>query len=94
MSSAVSTLVNPLASIAQLEVSGSQLDGVPVDLENSIRYTTAKLTQATGVLLRLPQDVIAQAIVILTRFWLGPEGGSLRDHGALVGHPSGFDIPC
>ena len=84
MSTATSILVNPLASVAQLEVSGSQLDGIPVDLENSIRFTAAKLTQAAGVLLRLPQDIIAQAIVVSTRFWLGPEGGSLREYGAAV----------
>lgn len=84
MRTATSFLVNPLASVAQLEASGSQLDGIPVDLERSIRFAAAKLTQAAGVLLRLPQDVIAQAIVVLTRFWLGPEGGSLREYGASV----------
>lgn len=79
-----SILVNPLASIAQLETSSSQLDDVPQDLENSIRFSASKLIQAAGPLLRLPQDVIASAIVTFTRFWIGPDGGSLREHGAKV----------
>lgn len=36
----------------------------------SIRFVQAQMTQAAGVLLRLPQEVIATAIVILQRFWL------------------------
>lgn len=82
--SPTSLLVNPLASVAQLEVSSSQLDGVPQDLENSVRFTASQLIQAAGPLLRLPQDVVARAIVIFSRFWVGPEGGSLREHGAKV----------
>jgi hypothetical protein len=77
-----SPLANPLATIAQLETSGSQLDGIPPDLEDSIRFAGARLTQAAGILLRLPQEVIAQAIVVFMRFWLGPEGGSLAEFGA------------
>jgi hypothetical protein len=34
--------------------------------------------------LRLPQEVIAQAIIIFARFWVGPEGGSLSEFGAEV----------
>lgn len=79
-----SPLANSLATVAQLEISGSQLDGIPPDLENSIRYAGARLTQAAGVLLTLPQEVIAQAIVVFTRFWVGPEGGSLAEFGAEV----------
>ncbi|KAI4700657.1 hypothetical protein J4E81_003618 [Alternaria sp. BMP 2799] len=77
-----SPLANPLATVAQLETSGSQLDGIPPTLEDSIRFAGARLTQAAGILLRLPQEVIAQAIVIFMRFWLGPEGGSLAEFGA------------
>ena len=80
-----SHLSNPLASADQLSSSASQLDGVPADLETSIRFAGARLTQAAGILLRLPQDVVAQAIVIFTRFWLGSEGGSLREYSAKVG---------
>lgn len=79
-----SPLANPLATVAQLQESGSQLDGVPIDLENSIRFAGAKLTQAAGVLLRLPQEVIAQAIVVFMRFLVGPDGGSLAEFGAHV----------
>ena len=79
-----SILLNPLATPEQLATSGSQLDGVSPDLENSIRYAGARLTQMAGILLRLPQDVIAQAIVIFTRFWVGSEGGSMQQYGATV----------
>lgn len=79
-----SPLANPLVTVAQLETSGSQLDGIPADLEDSIRFAGARLTQAAGVLLRLPQEVIAQAIVVFTRFWIGPDGGSLAEYGAGV----------
>ncbi|KAM0703284.1 hypothetical protein Q7P35_009222 [Cladosporium inversicolor] len=74
-----SHLINPLASPAHLETSASQLDGVPKDLEDSIRYETTRLLQATGILLRLPQEIIAQSIVILSRFWAGADGTSLLD---------------
>jgi hypothetical protein len=36
----------------------------------SIRFVQGQLTQAAGVLLRLPQEVIATALVILQRFWI------------------------
>ncbi|MCJ1372185.1 hypothetical protein MMC20_003407 [Loxospora ochrophaea] len=78
--SQLSTLSNPLVSVEQLSNSSSQLDGVSVDLEHSIRYAGAQLTQAAGVLLRLPQEIIAQAIITLNRFYIGPEGGSVRTH--------------
>ena len=82
-----SVLLNPLATPDQLASSGSQLDGVPLDLEDSIRYAGSRLTQMAGILLRLPQDVIAQAVVIFTRFWVGSEGGSMQEYGASVGSP-------
>ncbi|KAI9832176.1 MAG: hypothetical protein M1819_004528 [Sarea resinae] len=77
----LTNLTNPLITPAQLSTSGSQLDGLPADLETSIRYAGCLLTQAAGILLRLPQDLIAQAIVILQRFWAGAEGGSMRVYG-------------
>ena len=80
----LSSLSNPLATVEQLTNSSSQLDGVPVELEQSIRYAGAKLTQAAGILLRLPQEIIAQAIVSFTRFYVGHEGGSFRVHAAKV----------
>lgn len=81
---ALSHLANPLVTSEQLETSATQLDGVPKDLEDSIRFETARLMQAAGILLRLPQDLIAQSIVILYRFWTGPEGGSMLDHDSKV----------
>ena len=82
-----SPLANALASIPQLETSSSQIDGVPRDLEDSIRFTGARLTQAAGILLGLPQEVIAQAVVVFMRFWVGGEGGSLVVFGAEVTIP-------
>ncbi|KAJ0426991.1 autophagocytosis associated protein [Aspergillus carlsbadensis] len=75
-------LSNALATPEQLTSSSSSIDGVPTDLETSIRFAGAQLTQAAGILLRLSQDIIAQAIVTFTRFWLGPEGGSLLIYSA------------
>ena len=75
---------NPLASPLQLEISASQLDGVPRDIEDSVHYETARLLQVAGILLRLPQEIIAQSVVTLQRFWAGPDGGSLLDFGAQV----------
>ncbi|KAH7087995.1 cyclin-like protein [Paraphoma chrysanthemicola] len=77
-----SPLANPLATVAQLETSGSLLDGIPADLEDSVRFAGARLTQAAGILLRLPQEVIAQAIIVFMRFWVGPDGGSLVEFSA------------
>lgn len=78
------TLSNPLATVEQLSTSGSQLDGVPADLETSVRFAGAQLTQAAGILLRLPQEIITQAIVIYYRFYLGSEGGSFLINAAKV----------
>ena len=83
-----SPLANPLATVTLLETSGSLLDGIPSDLEDSVRFAGARLTQAAGTLLRLPQEVIAQAIVVFMRFWVGPEGGSLVEFGAEVRFPA------
>lgn len=82
-------LSNALATPDQLSNSSSAIDGVPSDLETSIRCAGAQLTQAAGVLLHLSQDIISQAIVIFTRFWLGPDGGSLRIYSAKV-----CSLPC
>ena len=70
------SLCNPLATIEQLSTSSSQLDGVSKDLELSLRFAGAQMVQAAGILLELPQEIIAQAIVTFYRFYLGPEGGS------------------
>lgn len=80
-------LSNALTTPDQLSSSSSSIDGIPPDLETSIRFAGAQLTQAAGVLLRLSQDVIAQAIVTFTRFWIGTEGGSLRIYSVKVCTP-------
>ena len=79
-----SHLANPLASSAQLEISASHLDGVPRDLEDSVRFETARLLQAAGILLRLPQELVAHSIVLLYRFWIGPDGGSMLEYDSKV----------
>ncbi|KAG8626462.1 hypothetical protein KVT40_005407 [Elsinoe batatas] len=78
----LSHLSNPLATPDQLSQSASQLAGVPRDLEESTRYRTSSIIQAVGILLRLPQQTIAETIVIFCRFWIGSKGGSLLDHSA------------
>ena len=75
---------NPLASSLQLETSASQLDGVPKEIEDSVHYETARLLQVAGILLHLPQEIVAQSIVTLQRFWIGPDGGSLLEFEAKV----------
>ncbi|KAA6411220.1 MAG: cyclin domain-containing [Lasallia pustulata] len=72
----LSPLSNPLITPSQLSTSASRLDGLPASLESHIRYAGALLTQAAGILLHLPQETIARAIVTFTRFYSGPEGGS------------------
>jgi len=80
----LSHLANPLATPDQFSSSGSELDGIPKDLETSLIFGGARLSQIAGTLLRLPQDIVAQAIVIFTRFWSGAEGGSLREYAVKV----------
>ncbi|KAL8938498.1 MAG: hypothetical protein Q9216_003858 [Gyalolechia sp. 2 TL-2023] len=75
-------LSNSLATIEQLSTSSSSLDGLPSDLEASIRYAGLQITQAAGILLELSQDIVVQAMVLFTRFYLGPEGGSFRVNSA------------
>lgn len=81
---ALSHLSNPLATPEQLADSASQLDGTPIDLEISLRYHCQRVIQAAGILLGLPQIIIAETIVIFSRFLVGPEGGSFLDHSAIV----------
>lgn len=80
----LASLSNPLATVEQLSTSSSQLDGVPAHLESSLRFAGAQLTQAAGILLRLPQEIIAQAIVIFLRFYIGSEGGSFKINAVKV----------
>jgi hypothetical protein len=63
-------LANPLASPAQLFALNTLNSPLPPDLQHSIRFYTARLTQAAGLLLRLSQDITAQANVLLFRYWV------------------------
>lgn len=65
----MSHLSNPLATAPQLYQKTSPT-ALPIELQDTIRYHTARLTQAAGILLRLPQDITAQANVLLFRYWL------------------------
>lgn len=64
----MSHLTNPLATPNQL--SSNPSSHLPPEIQDSIRFYTARLTQAAGILLRLPQDITAQANVLLFRYWL------------------------
>ncbi|KAL3419889.1 cyclin domain-containing protein [Phlyctema vagabunda] len=68
----MSHLSNPLATAEQL-YQKSSVNSLPIELQDSIRYHTARLTQAAGILLRLPQDITAQANVLLFRYWLSDD---------------------
>ena len=65
----MSHLSNPLATAEQLH-QRALVNSLPVEIQDSIRYYTARLTQAAGILLRLPQDITAQANILLYRYWL------------------------
>lgn len=65
----MSHLSNPLATSEQLRRQ-ALVNSLPAELQDSIRFYTARLTQAAGILLRLPQDITAQANVLLYRYWL------------------------
>lgn len=90
MAPSLKHLSNVLATPDQLSKSSSSIDNVPSDLETSIRCAGVQLTQTAGVLLHLSQDIIAQAVVIFTRFWLGADGGSLRIYSVKVGPTRGI----
>ena len=90
-----SQLANPLATVAKLETTASQLQGIPQDIEHFARFDAARLTQAAGILLRLPQEIVAQSIIILQRFYAGADGGSWLEHDLLVCSTNSvqFDLP-
>lgn len=63
----LSHLANPLVTSSQLRtfLAADDQDSV------STRFATAILTQAAGILLRLPQSVIATAIILFQRYQVG-----------------------
>lgn len=62
----MSHMSNPLATVEQIYKYKS-LSSLPQDLQDTIFYQVQLLTQAAGLLLRLPQSVTAQAGVLLAR---------------------------
>ncbi|KAL9616803.1 MAG: hypothetical protein Q9160_008366 [Pyrenula sp. 1 TL-2023] len=83
--STIDNLCNPLAKPQQIvDLRDSDAVKQPGN-GDSVRFAQAQLTQAAGVLLRLPQEVIAQAIVLTTRFSLNggwSENVSTKDASA------------
>ncbi|KAI1822800.1 cyclin [Xylaria intraflava] len=63
-------MANPLATVDQLYRRTYSFGALPSDLQDAIFFATQSLTQAAGLLLRLPQSVTAQASVVLARYWL------------------------
>jgi hypothetical protein len=86
----MSHLWNPLATTRQLEESNAN-NVLPGELQDSIRFYTARITQAAGILLRLPQDIAAQAVVVLMRFWVVEK---LMQYEFSVGNAISFLAPC
>ncbi|EPQ62162.1 BgtA-21279 [Blumeria graminis f. sp. tritici] len=64
----MSHLYNPLVTVNQLYHRVINND-LPLEIQETIRFYTARLTQAAGVLLRLPQSITAKANVLLFRYW-------------------------
>ncbi|KAI0392027.1 cyclin-like protein [Xylariaceae sp. FL0594] len=83
-------LTNPLATVDQL-YRRRTFSALPTDLQDAIFFSTQRLTQAAGLLLRLPQSVTAQASVVLARYWVGMEEEALlRDEFSDVSAASLF----
>ncbi|KAI1351519.1 cyclin [Xylaria sp. FL0043] len=91
-------MTNPLATVDQLYKRTASFGALPSDLQDAIFFATQTLTQAAGLLLRLPQSVTAQANVVLARYWLEEpllanefsdvSAASLFLVSKLSGHPS------
>ncbi|KXJ92208.1 cyclin-like protein [Microdochium bolleyi] len=62
-------MTNPLATVDQLYQRSSS-GALPSDLQDVVFFSTQTLTQAAGLLLRLPQSVTACANIVLARYWL------------------------
>lgn len=86
-------LTNPLVSPEQL-ASCTRINAAhPQSFQDQIRFSTAKVTQSAGILLRLPQSVSAQAVVLLYRYWTVEE--LIRDEFEVTDlHPSKSETTC
>ncbi|KAL5614914.1 hypothetical protein BROUX41_004992 [Berkeleyomyces rouxiae] len=60
---------NPLATVEQL-ATRVQRNGMSPEVYDAVFSATACLTQAAGVLLEQPQEVVARACVVLARYWV------------------------
>lgn len=69
----MSHIFNPIATVDQLFEGRKRNSQLPQEIQESIRFYTARLTQAAGLLLHLPQDITAQANVLLFRYWIGED---------------------
>ncbi|KZV93346.1 cyclin-like protein [Exidia glandulosa HHB12029] len=62
-------VLNPLASLAQVERTPSMEDGMPWELEEDLRAYGCKLIQQAGILLKQNQVAMATAQILFQRFW-------------------------
>ncbi|OXH31594.1 cyclin-dependent protein kinase regulator [Cryptococcus neoformans] len=60
---------HPLATLEQIVSTPSAADGIPRDVEDDLRVAGCMLIQEAGVMLKLPQSVMATAQVLLHRFY-------------------------
>ncbi|KAM5539003.1 hypothetical protein V8D89_007226 [Ganoderma adspersum] len=65
----MSTSLYPLASLAQIEKTPSQEDGIPEELELDLRAYGCKLIHEAGILLKQNQVAVATAQILFQRFW-------------------------
>lgn len=74
--STIDHLANPLVTSDQI----LRLNGLDNENDQSVRFAQYQLTSAAGVLLRLSQDVIAHAIVLLQRFLVASRPEDRQGH--------------
>ncbi|KIR99646.1 cyclin-dependent protein kinase regulator [Cryptococcus deuterogattii 2001/935-1] len=60
---------HPLATLEQIVSTPSAADGIPSDVENDLRIAGCMLIQEAGVMLKLPQNTMGTAQVLLHRFY-------------------------
>ncbi|KAJ1772456.1 hypothetical protein LPJ74_001547 [Coemansia sp. RSA 1843] len=63
------SLRNPLLTLEQIGASPSEIRGLPKDLEVDMRTYGCHLIEAAGIVLRVPQVVMASAQILFQRFY-------------------------
>ncbi|KAJ1799926.1 hypothetical protein LPJ59_001481 [Coemansia sp. RSA 2399] len=63
------SLRNPLLTLEQISASPSETQGLPKDLETDMRAYGCHLIEAAGIVLRVPQVVMASAQILFQRFY-------------------------